>query len=80
MEPIHIATIKKNALDELRVAVKAYEGRVYVDVRTFTEYRDTGDVGPTKKGITIGPRKLRKLIEVLERAEVEIEKLAQEAA
>ncbi len=80
MEDIEIAVIKKNATDELRVAVKQYEGITYVDIRTFTEYYTTGQMGPTKKGVTVSLRKLRELIEALERAEVEVEKLAQEAA
>ena len=80
MDDIPIAVIKKNQTDELHIAIKEFKGRVYIDVRTFIEYSTTGQMGPTKKGITIGPRKLRELIEALERAEVEVQKLAQEAA
>ena len=57
-----IAVIQKNRDDELRVALKEYEGHPYVDVRTFTEYQ-SGEVGPTKKGVTIGVSKLCQLIE-----------------
>ena len=64
-----ISTIKKHARDELRIALKDFEGHRYVDVRTYTEYQDTGQQGPTKRGITIGLAKLPDLISALQEAE-----------
>lgn len=75
MDPISIATIRKNQTDQLRVAVQEYEGHLYTDIRTFTEYRESGQMGPTKKGCTIGPAKLGELIEALQRAQAEIARL-----
>ena len=49
MDDIAIATIAKGD-DELRIAVKEYEGHVYTDVRLFVDYT-TGGKGPSKKGV-----------------------------
>ena len=48
MDAIEIASIAKGD-DELRIAVKEYEGHVYTDVRLFVDYT-TGGKGPSKKG------------------------------
>ncbi len=80
MEDIEIAVIKKNATDELRIAVKQYEGITYVDIRTFTEYHTTGQMGPTKKGVTVSLRRLPEVIAALQAAQLKIEELAIEVA
>ena len=66
-----IATIEKNRSEELRIALKEYEGHHYVDLRTYTEpYSDHGQGRvPTKKGVTLGVAKLPALIEALREAE-----------
>ncbi len=66
-----IATIEKNRSEELRIALKEYEGHDYVDIRTFTEpYSDHGQGRvPTKKGITLAVRKLPVLIDAIREAE-----------
>jgi hypothetical protein len=66
-----IATIEKNRSEELRIALKEYEGHDYVDIRTYVEpYADHGQGRvPTKKGVTLGVAKLPALIEVLREAE-----------
>ena len=68
---IDIATIEKNRSEELRVALKEYKGRRYLDIRTFIEpYADEGQGRvPTKKGITVSLPKLPELIEALQAAE-----------
>ena len=68
---IDIATIEKNRSEELRVALKEYKGRDYLDIRTFIEpYADEGQGRvPTKKGITVPLDKLPELIAALQEAE-----------
>ena len=66
-----IATIEKNRSEELRIALKDYEGHDYVDIRTYIEpYSDHGQGRvPTKKGITLAVRKLPALIDAIREAE-----------
>ena len=66
---MEIATIKKNARDEVRVALREYEGHAYVDIRIFTEYQDTGLPGPTRRGVTLPPEKLPALLAALQELE-----------
>ena len=69
----NIATIEKNRSEELRVALKEFKGRRYLDIRTFIEpYADEGQGRvPTKKGVTLGLAKLPELIAALQQAEEE---------
>ena len=66
-----IATIEKNRSEELRIALKEYEGHHYVDLRTYTEpYSDHGQGRvPTKKEVTLGVAKLPALIAAIREAE-----------
>ncbi len=68
-----IATIEKNKIEELRVALKEYKGHDYVDVRTYVEpYADEGQGRvPTKKGVALALTKLPELIAALQQAESE---------
>ena len=63
-----IATIQKNRDDELRVALKEYEGNSYLDIRIYVPYQD-GSLGPSKKGVTLGVSKLCQLVDALQEAE-----------
>ena len=68
-----IATIEKNRSEELRIALKEFKGRDYLDIRTFIEpYADEGQGRvPTKKGATLAVAKLPELIAALQKAEEE---------
>ena len=80
MEDIQVASIRKNARDELRIAIREYEGHIFVDIRQFSPYRETGQMGPTPKGVAVRPQKLKALIDALEAAEKALNDLAEEAA
>ncbi len=54
-----LGVIQKNKHEEIRVAVREYEGHIYVDVRTF----DKGY--PTDKGVTLKRELVEELIEAL---------------
>ena len=60
-----IATIPKNALDEIRVEISEYRGHDFVSIRTWTEKSDSKERVPTKKGITLKPEQLPELIAAL---------------
>jgi hypothetical protein len=68
-----IATIEKNKIEELRVALKEFKGHHYADIRTYCDpYADEGQGRvPTKKGVTLSLTKLPKLIAALQQAESE---------
>ena len=68
-----IATIEKNRSEELRVALKEFKDRHYLDIRTYIEpYADDGQGKvPTKKGVTVPLAKLPELITALQKAEEE---------
>ena len=67
-----IGVIEKSKTEELRIALKEFKGRDYLDIRTFADpYADEGQRVPTKKGITLAPAKIAELIAVLRRAEAE---------
>ena len=50
-----IAIIEKNRSEELRIALKEFKGRNYLDIRTYVEpYADEGQSRvPTRKGVTV---------------------------
>lgn len=67
----HIATVAKNATEEIRVGLTEFNGKPLCDFRIFTEYRATGETGPTKKGVTFAVALLPQIIEALQDAEAE---------
>lgn len=66
-----IAELPKNAVETVRVSLDTFQGKPVADVRVFAEYRSTGQVGPTKKGVTIRAEQLPELVRALARAEAE---------
>ena len=61
-----VATVRKNAAEEIRVALTEYQGKRLCDIRVFTEYRSTGEIGPTKKGLSVRIEQLPELIKALQ--------------
>ena len=49
-----IATIEKNADEEIRVSLREYKGHPFIDVRVYWKPPE-GEPGPTKKGVTLNP-------------------------
>ena len=68
-----IAIIEKNKIEELRITLKEFKGRRYLDIRTYIDpYADEGQGRvPTKKGIKLSPGRIAELIADLRRAEAE---------
>ncbi len=59
---------KKNNRDYIVLSEQSYQGREYIDIRSY--YTDSnGAMKPTKKGITFNPSKLREFIACLSRLE-----------
>jgi hypothetical protein len=67
----HIATVRKNALEEIRIELSEFNGHDLVNVRVWAEPRGGGtDRIPTKAGIACNVRLLPELIEALQQAEM----------
>jgi len=49
-----LGEFKRNAEETLRVSVREFKGRVFVDFRLFYA-NDKGELLPSKKGVTITP-------------------------
>jgi hypothetical protein len=67
----HIATIRKNSAEEIRVELGEFNGHDLVNVRVWAEPRNGGaERIPTKAGIACNVRLLPELIEALQQAEM----------
>jgi hypothetical protein len=72
----HIATIRKNALEELRVELNKFNGHDLINIRVWAEPRNGGSERiPTKAGIACRVALLPELIDALRKAEAEAYKL-----
>ena len=61
VEPV--ARVKKNAVEEVRVAWSDFNGGTYLDVRVYTT--DGPEPKPTKKGLCLTPEVWRELLPVI---------------
>ena len=68
MNDVQIGVVEKSSMDQIRVAIRFFENKRYIDVRTFIK-DDRGQWLPTKKGITLQPDTLRELIPLLNQAD-----------
>lgn len=71
----HVCTVPKNATEEIRIGLTEYNGKPLCDFRVFAEYRSTGATGPTKKGVTFAVALLPQIIEGLQDAQAEAQRL-----
>jgi hypothetical protein len=60
-----IAAIERKEGEQLRVALRSYNGHSYLDVRVYFQ-GDRGDWLPTKKGITLNARSAAGLASALD--------------
>ena len=68
MNDVQIGVVEKSSIDQIRVAIRFFENKRYIDVRTFTK-DDRGQFVPTKKGITLQPDTLMELVPLLYQAD-----------
>lgn len=59
-----VYTIEKNEGNAVRIELKEFKGKVYLDIRQFF-MGESGDWIPTKKGVTVPPDEIGNLIEIL---------------
>ena len=64
-----VGTMRKNAREDIAVALRTYKGYRFIDLRLMATKPDGGTT-PTAKGVTLKARSLPELIGLLQRAHV----------
>lgn len=67
-DAVVLARIPKGERAEMRVTVKTWKGRRVFDVRCWSLRRDSGEYGPTRKGVTVDAKMLPALVDALQLA------------
>lgn len=69
--PIVIASLFKNAREQVRICLDSYQGVDLIDMRITVELGETAGVRtPTKKGLSLRVEQLPDLIAALQKAQV----------
>lgn len=55
--------VEKNDSERLRVIVKEYRGRTYIDLRVW--YSSNGGYSPSQKGVTLRPTQVTEIVQGL---------------
>ena len=71
-EPKILATIPRNATEQIQVSINSYKNKQYLDLRVYYTTDDGESWLPTKKGVTISPENLDTLREAVEEAMQEL--------
>jgi hypothetical protein len=71
-EPKVLATIPRNATEQIQISINSYKNKQYVDLRVYYTTDDGESWLPTKKGVTISPEHLDTLREAIEEAMQEL--------
>jgi len=66
-----IGTVSKTSVEEIRVALREFRGRCYLDVRTYY-FGDDGEWHPTKKGVTVGVAGFQEFYALVKKASREL--------
>ncbi len=67
-----LATIPRNATEQLQISINSYKEKKYLDLRIFYTTDDGATWLPTKKGVTISPDNLMLLKDAIEEAMQEL--------
>ena len=71
-EPKILATIARNATEQLQISINSYKEKQYLDLRIYYT-TDEGETWlPTKKGVTVSPDNLQTLKDAVEEAMQEL--------
>lgn len=77
-EPKILATIPRNATEQLQIAINSYKGKSYLDLRIFYTTDEGSTWSPTKKGVTVAPENLELLKDAIDEAMQELMTPAEE--
>lgn len=67
-----LATIPRNATEQLQISINSYKEKKYLDLRIYYTTDDGGTWLPTKKGVTVSPDNLMTLKDAVEQAMQEL--------
>ena len=67
-----LATIPRNATEQLQISINSYKEKKYLDLRTYYTTDDGANWLPTKKGVTVSPDNLMTLKDAVETAMQEL--------
>lgn len=71
-EPKILATIPRNATEQLQISINSYKEKKYLDLRIYYTTDDGESWLPTKKGVTVSPDNLTLLKDAVESAMQEL--------
>ena len=71
-EPKLLATIPRNATEQIQISINSYKNKQYLDLRVYYTTDDGANWLPTKKGVTISPENLVALKDAVEEAMEEL--------
>ena len=71
-EPTILATIPRNATEQLQISINSYKEKKYLDLRIYYTTDDGANWLPTKKGVTVSPDNLVTLKDAVEKAMEEL--------
>jgi hypothetical protein len=67
--PLVVATLRKNAEEEVRVTIDEFRSHVLIDIRVFAQFTAARVPMATKKGVALRIEQLPDLVEALRDAE-----------
>lgn len=53
MENLVVHSFQKNETEEIRISLREYKNRHYLDLRLFFQPQDKNEMVPSKKGLTV---------------------------
>jgi len=71
-ETLIVHSFRKNESEEVRISLRGYKDRTYLDLRLFYEDGDSGEYRPTRKGLTLDVAFLTELKRGIEKAEQKV--------
>ena len=72
MENLLVHSFQKNESEEIRISLREYKNRHYLDLRLFFQPQDQREMVPSKKGITVSVEFLPELKRGLLKFEQEV--------
>jgi len=69
MENQIVHSMKRTENEEVRVSIRSFKDKVYLDLRIFFKSAQSGEWIPSKKGLTLSTELISSLREGLEKAE-----------
>jgi len=73
MDNEHIYSIKKSDTEDIRLTVRLYKGKKYLDIRAFYVPENGNKMIPTKKGITMSIMHLEELAKGLQKVTTQLQ-------